>query len=516
MSFSTFYGFAGEHSSHVALVEPDEHQVTAGELLASVNQLVHGLRALGLQHGDTVAALLPNSRQAMELYLAVQQAGWYLVPINFHLIGPEIAYLLQDSEASVLVAHQQFAAAVGKAVEEAHFSLARAFAVGGEIPRFRAYDEITDGQPTSMPAARTLGRLMNYTSGTTGRPKGVRRRLSAAAPEVTNHAGGLLSFGVRVDEPDHVHLLACPWYHTAPMAYAGPSLHLGHTLVIMDRFTPEKTLELIERYKVTTTHLVPTQFVRLLNLPDEVKNRYDVSSLRHVIHGAAPCAPDVKRRMIEWFGPVIDEYYYSTEGVGGATIGSEAWLKKPGSVGRPVPGNEIVILDDDGKLLPPGREGTIYSTPAEELEYYKDPEKTARAKLGKYATVGDVGYVDEDGYLYLCDRKTDMIISGGVNIYPAEIEGALVSHPKVGDAAVFGIPSEEWGEEVKAVVEPQTGIQPGEGLTAELMEYLGTKLARYKLPKSIEFTDALPRDPNGKLYKRTLRESYWAGRARAI
>ena len=514
MAFGNFWGLAAEHPAHAAIVEDDGSVVTAGELLARANQLVHGLRALGLRRGDAIAAVLPNSREAFELYLAMQQAGWYLIPINYHLVGPEIAYILRDCEAKVVVVHEQFAEACTAAVAEAGFDPARAFGVG-TVPGVRPYAELTAGQPTTTPAERSLGQVMNYTSGTTGRPKGVRRPLPDDPIDEVDLAGGLVSgYGVGRAEPDNVHLLACPWYHTAPLVMAGPSLHLGHTLVIMERFLPERALELIERHRVTITHLVPTQFVRLLALPDEIKARYDTSSLRHVIHGAAPCPPDVKRRMIEWWGPVLDEYYASTEGVGGTIITSAEWLEKPGSVGKARPGNEIVILDESGEALPPGQVGTVYATNRRGFAYFKDPEKTAQAKRGKYATVGDAGYLDEDGYLFLSDRRTDLILSGGVNIYPAEIEAALITHPKVADVAVFGIPNAEWGEEVKAVVEPRPGVEPGPDLGAELLEHLSGKLARYKHPRSIDFTTRLPRDPSGKLYRRKLRDPYWAGRQR--
>jgi long-chain acyl-CoA synthetase len=304
------------------------------------------------------------------------------------------------------------------------------------------------------------------------------------------------------------------------MVMVAPSMHLGHPVVIMDRFNPEQALELIERYRVTITHLVPTQFVRLLGLPEDVRKRFDVSSLRHVIHGAAPCAPDVKRQMIEWYGPVIDEYYASTEGVGGTIIFSDEWLAKPGSVGKPRNTTKIVIMDDEGNILPPGEVGTVYSTTMgrEPFEYYKDPEKTAKSRRGEYRTVGDMGYLDEDGYLFLSDRKADMIISGGVNIYPAEIESVLITHPKVADVAVFGIPNTEWGEEIKAIVEllPDKRADDPNSVRTELLEFLQGRIARYKLPKSIDFMEALPRDPNGKLYKRRLRDPYWAGQQRAI
>jgi long-chain acyl-CoA synthetase len=347
----------------------------------------------------------------------------------------------------------------------------------------------------------------------------VRRALPETTIDQTDLGLPLYAYKVAPDDTDNVHLLACPWYHTAPLVMATPSVHLGHSLVIMDRFEPRHALELIERYRVTITHLVPTQFVRLLALPEEERGRCDTSSLRHVIHGAAPCAPELKRRMIDWFGPVIDEYYASTEGVGGTIIFSDEWLRKPGSVGRARNDNRIVIMDDDGIILPAGQIGTVYSTGMNrgQFEYFKDPEKTAKSKRGEYRTVGDVGYLDEDGYLYLSDRKADMIISGGVNIYPAEIESVLITHPRVADVAVFGIPNSEWGEEVKAVVELLPDKRADDDLVrAELLEFLQGRVARYKLPRSIDFMTALPRDPNGKLYKRRLRDPYWVGQQRAI
>jgi long-chain acyl-CoA synthetase len=513
--FDTFWTRAARDPRYVAVIEPDGHTVSAGELLASANQLVHGLRALGLQPGDAIAAVLPNSLEAYEIYLAMQQAGWYLTPINFHLIGQEIAYIVHDCEAKAFFAHERFAAACAAAAEEAAIPAQACFSVGS-TDGFRPYVALKDGQPSDRPGERLLGSVMNYTSGTTGRPKGVRRALPGQPPEASDLGAPLAGYHVSTDETDNVHLLACPWYHTAPLIMSIPSVHLGHTLSIMDRFEPQRTLELIERDQVTITHLVPTQFVRLLALPDDVRERYDVSSLRHVIHGAAPCPPEVKRRMIDWWGPVLDEYYASTEGVGGTIIFSDEWLRKPGSVGMARGDNEIVIMSDDGALLAPGEIGTVYSTARGGFEYFKDPAKTARARSGKYSTVGDVGYLDADGYLYLCDRKVDMIISGGVNIYPAEVEHALINHPKVVDVAVFGIPSEEWGEEVKAVVEPVLGVSGGAALASELLDFLHERLARYKLPRSIDFVREMPRDPSGKLYKRKLRDPYWAGRARAI
>jgi long-chain acyl-CoA synthetase len=515
MPFANFWERAAAEPAHTAVVEADGREVAAGEVLASANRLVHGLRAVGLRPGDAIAAVLPSSLEAYEIFLAMQQAGWYLTPINYHLVAPEIAYILRDCEARAFFAHAQFAEACSTAADEAGIPADARFAVGS-VPGFHAFDELKAGQPDSAPARRTLGSLMNYTAGTTGRPKGVRRALAGTSPEESDLGAPLKSYGVTEDERDNVHLLVCPWYHTAPLVMSMPSLHLGHTLAIVPHFDARLALELIERDRVTITHMVPTQLVRLLALPEDVRRQYDVSSLRHVIHGAAPCAPEVKRRMIDWWGPVLDEYYNSTERVGGTIISSREWLERPGSVGKARDDNEIVILDEQGVRLPPGEVGIVYSLAHGDFEYFNDSDKTAHAKRGRFATVGDVGYLDADGYLYLCDRGVDTIISGGVNIYPAEVEQALICHSAVADVAVFGVPNDEWGEEVKAVVEAAPGQRPGAELAAELLAFLDGRIARYKLPRTIDFVAALPRDPSGKLYKRKLRDPYWVGRGRAI
>ena len=511
-----FWSIAGDDPDYLAVVDPDGREVRAGELLASSNQLVHGLRDLGLQPGDVVAMVLPNSVEVLELYLAVLQAGWYLVPVNFHLVGPEIAYIVRDCEAKVLVTHERFADIATAAADEIDFPKEGRFAVGN-VAGFRRYEELKDGRPTTLPEDRTTGAVMNYTSGTTGQPKGVRRKLPGVPPEAMaiGFGGMLLLFGLQPHD-DNVHICGSPLYHTAVLVFAGGALHMGFSVVLMDKWTAESMLELIDRYRVTNSHMVPTQFHRLLALPDDVKAKYDVSSLRHMVHAAAPCPPDVKRRMIEWWGPVIDEYYAASEG-GGTIVRSEEWLEHPGTVGRAWPNAEIVILDDDGKELGRNEVGTVYMHMASvDFEYFKDKDKTERSRVGKFFTVGDVGYLDDDGWLFLRDRKADMIISGGANIYPAEIESVLLMHPKIGDAAVFGIPHEDWGEEVKAVVEPEAGVEASPQLAAEILTFCSDKLAKFKTPKSIDFIDEMPRDPNGKLYKRKLRDPYWEGRARAI
>jgi long-chain acyl-CoA synthetase len=314
----------------------------------------------------------------------------------------------------------------------------------------------------------------------------------------------------------HVHLCGSPLYHTAVLNFAANSIQLGHPVVLMDRWDPEQMLQLIEAHRVTHTHVVPTQFRRLLALPDAVRTRYDTGSLRAVIHSAAPCPPEVKRRMIEWLGPVIVEYYAATEG-GGTLITSRQWLRKPGSVGLPWQGSQVRVLDRARAEVPAGTQGLVYmKMGASTFTYHQDQEKTDAAWADEMFTVGDIGYLDEDGYLFLCDRSSDMIISGGVNIYPAEIESELSCHPAVADVAVFGIPHQDWGEEIKAVVEPATGAETGPALTEELLAFLAGRLARFKLPRTIDYVAELPRDPNGKLYKRKLRDPYWAGHDRQI
>jgi long-chain acyl-CoA synthetase len=511
-----FWNFAQRDPDVLALVTPDGRELSRGELLAEANRLVHGLRALGVQKGDAVATVVPNGQTPIELYLAAFQAGFYLTPINNHLAGPEIAYIVNDCEARAFVVAERFAATCQAAAREISVPENARFAVG-QVPGFRPYDELKAGQPAEMPADRAAGAVMNYTSGTTGKPKGVRRPLPPLDPDVvaTLFTGLLGMFGVKAED-GHVHLVGSPLYHTAVLMFAASSMHLGHPIVVMDKWTPEDCLRLIEKHRVTTSHMVPTQFHRLLKLPEEARRRHDVSSTRAMIHAAAPCPVEVKQRMLDWWGDSIWEYYAATEG-GGTLVSPAEWRKYPGTVGRPWPNSDIKIYDDEGGELPPNEPGTVYMKLGQaDFEYHKDKEKTQKNRRGGYFTVGDIGYLNEEGYLFLCDRKADMIISGGVNIYPAEIEGVLLTHPKVADAAVFGIPHEDWGEEVKAVVEPVPGAAPGEALTEEILAFCRERLAKYKIPRSIDYTDAMPRDPNGKLYKRKLRDPYWEGRDRAI
>jgi long-chain acyl-CoA synthetase len=516
-----FFRQAEASPDRVALVDADGTEVSAGDLAARANQVAHGLRAAGLDNGDTVAVVVPNGAPMLEVYLAATSIGLYVTPINHHLVGPEIAYILSDSEAKVLVGHERFADVLTIAVAESGFPLEQAFAIG-EIPGWRAYDELTAGQPTGRPDRRSAGGPMHYTSGTTGRPKGVKRALPEIDPDELAglYSMFLMLFGVQ-PEDGNVHITGSPLYHTAVLLWTANSLHMGHAVVLMDKWTPEGMLQLIERHKVTTSHMVPTQFHRILALPEEVRARYDCSSTRCMVHAAAPCPPDVKRRMIEWWGDAIMEYYAATEG-GGTIVTAKEWLERPGTVGKAWAGAEVRILDDDGNQLGPNQIGTVYMALAQAtFEYKGDEQKTKGNRVyfpdgTAFFTVGDVGELDDDGYLFLRDRKIDMIISGGVNIYPAEIEGTFLSCPLVGDIAAFGIPNDDWGEEIKAVVEPAADQVAGPELEAALREFAEANLASYKRPKTYDFTTEMPRDPSGKLYKRKLRDPYWEGKQRAI
>ncbi len=508
-----FWNLAQEDPAWIAVVDPEGVGHRAGDILGRVNQLSNGLTALGLEVGDGIASLLPNSIGAVEVYLAALQSGWYTTPVNFHLTAPEVAYILGDSEAKAFFASPRYADVAIAAADEIGFPAEARFSIGGPIRGFRPIEELVEGQPATAPAARTAGTAMHYTSGTTGQPKGVRRALTGLDPDTSAElmAMFLLLFGI---EPrrGHVHLVTSPNYHTAVTQFGGNSLHAGHTLVLMDKWTAEGTLDAIQRHQVTTTHMVPTQFHRMLALPDSVRAQYDVSSMTHAIHAAAPCPVDVKFKMLSWFCPVIYEYYAATEG-GGTLATPQDWLAHPGTVGNAWPISTLRIVDDDGNELPTGEPGTVYMKMSSgDFEYKGDKDKTEASRLEGYFTVGDIGYLTEDGFLFLNDRKADMIISGGVNIYPAEIEGEILAHPAVGDAAVFGIPNTDWGEEIKAVIEPAEGVEPTPELAAEILAFLEPRLARFKWPKTVDFIETMPRDPTGKLYKRKLRDPYWEGR----
>jgi long-chain acyl-CoA synthetase len=519
-----FWNYAQRDPNVLALVDPNGRKFTRGELLAECNKVVGGLRTLGLAHGDVVAINSPNCAEYFILSLACTQAGFYLTPINWHLAPAEVAYVVKDCGAKAFIGHERVAEICSKAADEIGFPADARFAIG-DIDGFRPFSDLSAGQSDATPENRAAGTIMNYTSGTTGNPKGVKRPLAPAEVD-PNLIFSMMTvflgmFGIQAED-DNVHICGSPLYHTAVLIWSSSSLHFGQPVVLMDKWDAEEMLRLIDEYKCTTSHMVPTQFHRMLALPEAVRAKYDCSSTRTMVHAAAPCPPDVKRRMIEWWGPSIYEYYAATEG-GGTLVTPEEWLEYPGTVGRPWQNAEIRIFDDEGHEVAQGEQGTIYMLLGEtaKFEYKDDAAKTKENRLaaddGKtFFTVGDVGYLNEAGYLFLCDRKIDMIISGGANIYPAEIENVLLSHPKVGDVAVFGIPNEDWGEEIKAVIEPIEGVIAGDALSEEILAFCKEKLAKFKTPKSIDYTNDMPRDPNGKLYKRKLRDPYWEGKDRAI
>jgi long-chain acyl-CoA synthetase len=509
------WNIGAKYPDRTAIVNPDGAEVTAGELVAACNQVAHGLRTLGLRRGDSIAVMVPSNSVFFELFYAAMQIGLYFTPINYNLTGSEVAYILDDCEAKVFVTFEKFGSVARQAVEEIGFPADRRFSVG-DIAGFRPYAELKSRDSTP-PDDRSPGIELWYTSGTTGRPKGVRRPLPEGEPYQLYAAAAERQRVLHGMEPGSgVHLLTSPIYHGGPQGTACGAVHSGQAVVLMERFSAEKFLELVDRYQVTSAHMVPTMFVRLLGLPEPTKKRYDLSSLHNIVHAAAPCPPEVKQQMLDWWGPIIYEYYAATEG-GGTFVKPDEWLRRPGTVGQAMPGAEIRILDDDGNRLPAGVAGNVYmkSMGPVAFKYFKDDEKTKSVFRDGFFTVGDVGYLDDEGWLFLTERKPDIIISGGVNIYPAEIEAVLVTHPSVGDAAVIGVPDDDRGEQVMALIEPAAGAAVS-GLEQELAQLCRERLAPYKHPRSYQFRETLNRTEAGKLQRRLLREEFWAGRDRRI
>ena len=513
-----FAPFAASKPDAPALVD-ELGTTTWRQLDERANRLIHAARAAGVPAGGVVGALLPNRREYLELFAAAAHGGFLVVPINWHWVADEVAYVLADAGVTVLFADARFAD-VALAAAAARPELTARVAVGGPIDGFTSWEDFVATGSPEEPEGQSLGGPMFYTSGTTGRPKGVRGALSSPGLPASLLKMMADGFTQGMGLPaDAVTYLNGPVYHSAQWAFSVLPLLAGSTVVMSDKFEPAEALRLIDAHGVTNTHLVPTQFVRLLKLPDDVKSGFDGSSLRIVWHGAAPCPPEVKRRMIEWWGPRITEYYGATEASIVSLASSEQWLAKPGTVGPVLPTNDVLIVDEQGNELGPHQSGTIYvrNKMGMDFEYHGDADKTAKAhRQPGVFTIGDVGYLDEDGWLFLSDRKIDMIISGGVNIYPAEIEGVLVTHPSVRDAAVFGVPDDEFGEQVKAAVELADGEVASADLLADITAFCRSKLAGYKVPRSIDVVDALPRHPTGKLYKRLLRDPYWEGVGRSI
>jgi long-chain acyl-CoA synthetase len=511
-----FWRIATADPGRVALVDDDGRVLSYGEMLEHARAIARGLYALGLRRGDAIAVVLPNHRAFLGCWLAAMESGLTFVPVNSHLAPAEAAYVVANSEAKVLVGHADLAAMCRTAGREAGLEPDRCFSVG-EIDGFRPLTDLNRWPPGPQPVRRP-GAVMMYTSGTTGQPKGVRRPLPEGDPdELAGTAAAAFCQGFGITLGRGVHLVCGPMYHAGPFVGVTNALHAGHTVVVMRRWTPERFLDLVERHRVTNTQMVPTMFVRLLALPVAQRTRADVSAVESIFHTGAPCPVDVKQRVMDWFGPVVYETYGGTEGA--ATIATpRRWLERPGTVGRPIVGAVVKILDDDGDELPPGEPGSIYigSAGAESAEYFKDPEKSESIRRGPLVTLGDIGYFDDDGFLFLCDRKIDMVISGGMNVYPAEVEACLLGNEAVADVAVIGVPDDEWGESVKAIVEPVAGVEAGHGLADALIEHCRANIARFKCPRSIDFVAVLPRLPNGKIEKRRLREPYWADRMRAI
>ncbi len=495
------------------------HRVSYPELERTANQGAHLFRSLGLRRGDHIAILLENHPRFFQICWAAQRSGLYYTPISYRLQQAEVEYIVDNCGARVFITSPSRAPVVepliGRmpAVEHRYMldapapERANAPALAG-IPGFESWEDALAGMPDTPIADQAEGQSMLYSSGTTGFPKGIKKPLPEA-PYGEMAVPNMLSVLYGADE-DSVYLSPAPLYHAAPLGFTMGCLRNGVQVVVMEHFDAELALDYIERYRVTHSQWVPTMFVRMLKLPKDARARYDVSSLKCAIHAAAPCPIPVKEQMIDWWGPVLYEYYAGTEGNGFVQLDSEEWLAHKGSVGRPL-NCELHICDDDGNELPPGEPGTIYFGGGGQFEYYKDPDKTAGSRHPNgWTTLGDVGYLDEEGYLYLTDRKHFMIISGGVNIYPQEAENVLITHPAVMDVAVFGVPNDEFGEEVKAVVQPRSMTDATPELALELIEYCRERLSHIKCPRSVDFREELPRHPTGKLYKRLLKDEYWA------
>jgi long-chain acyl-CoA synthetase len=514
--------YPGEHAKRRA-DEPALIMATSGEVVtfrqfeAAANQMAHLYRAQGLKRLDHVALFFENNPRMLECEAGAERSGIYYTCINSYLAPDEAAYVINDSEARIVV--------TSAAKREVAMQLP---ALCPNVERWLMADIDSDDAPfESLAAARVqfptdpiddeqLGAAMLYSSGTTGRPKGILRALPDVHPDAAMAVMQFVQamFRFRVGQ---TYLSPAPLYHSAPQASISGTLRLGGTAVIMEKFDPAQFLDLVAKHRITHSQMVPTMFSRLLKLPDEVRAAADTSSLEVIIHAAAPCPVPVKQAMIDWWGPIIIEYYGATEANGFTFCDSHEWLAHPGTVGKCILG-ELLILDEDGNPQPTGTPGTVWFKGATAFEYFHAPDKTreSRNEAGDTSTVGDVGYVDDDGYLYLTDRKSYMIISGGVNIYPQETENLLITHPKVMDAAVFGVPNEDLGEEVKAVVQLIDGVEPGPEMERELIAFCRENLAHFKCPRTIDFEDELPRLPTGKLYKRLLRDRYWEGHTTKI
>ncbi|HWD26274.1 MAG TPA: acyl-CoA synthetase [Rhizomicrobium sp.] len=489
--------------------------VTFKELEDRSNQAAQLFRSLGLKTGDAVAIFMENNARFHEICWAAQRSGLYFTAVSSRLTAGEVEYIVKDSGAKALIVSHGLA----KVAEEVAALIpgVKLLMVGGTIPGYASYEDAAAKMPAERIADETSGAAMLYSSGTTGRPKGVRQPLSGLPIDAPAPLLGLVTmlYGIT---PESIYLSPAPLYHAAPLHYSMTVQRLGATVVVMEHFDAEASLAAIQTYRCSASQWVPTMFVRMLKMPEEARLKYDVSSMKSAIHAAAPIPIEVKRKMIEWWGPVLHEYYAGTEGNGMCYVNSADWLTHPGTVGKSLL-SPVHICDEEGNEVGVGEEGTIYFASAAQFTYHNDPKKTAESRHPRnpeWSTLGDVGKLDEEGYLYLTDRKAFMIISGGVNIYPQEAENLLITHPKVADVAVIGVPNEDFGEEVKAVVQPLNWADAGPALAEELIAYCRAQLSPIKCPRSIDFDPELPRHPTGKLYKRLIRDRYWGKRESRI
>jgi long-chain acyl-CoA synthetase len=489
------------------IMYPSGTVVTFGELEARANRLAHLFRKAGLVEGDAVAIIMENNEHMHAVMWAARRAGLYYVPINSHLTAAEAAYIIDNSNAKAIVgsdALRDTLAGLGAALPNGLPGVL--LIADGDLDGWQRYPECVADQPDSPIDDEIEGDLLQYSSGTTGRPKGIKRELPHVPPaEWPGMMSALIGFWMH---PDAVYISPAPLYHTAPSVWSMQTQAGGITTVVLEKFDAEGALDAIQKHRVTHGQFVPVMFTRMLKLPADVRDSYDVSSLERVMHAAAPCPVEIKQQMIDWWGPIVDEYYASSEAIGSTLITAEDWLTHPGSVGKSMM-SALHILDEDGNELPPGEPGEIYFEGGFDFEYLNDAAKTASSRDSHgWKTVGDIGYLDDDGYLYLTDRRHHMIISGGVNIYPQEAENILVTHPKVMDAAVFGIPDDEMGQRVKGVVQTVDPADATEEFAAELSAWLRDRLSHYKCPRSISFEPELPRTDTGKLYKQSLIDKY--------
>jgi long-chain acyl-CoA synthetase len=510
------------HPGEVAAATPEKvaytmaksrEVITYGELEARANQGAHLFRSLGLKRGDHIAIMLENHTRYLQICWAAQRAGLYYTPVSWRLQDEEVAYIVNNCEARVFISSAAVKDVVGRLREKTP-NVTSYFMLDGVVDGFASFEDAIAQMPMEPIADQSEGALMPYSSGTTGFPKGVQRPLSEKkyGEEELFAVMTVLYKATR----ESIFLSPAPLYHSAPLGFCMTCIRNGISVVVMEHFEPEFALECIQTFRITHSQWVPTMFVRMLKLPAEVRARYDVSSQRCAIHGAAPCAVPIKEQMIQWWGEILYEYYAGSEANGFVQLNSAEWLRHKGSVGRAMVG-QIHVCNDAGDELPIGQQGIIYFGGGSAFEYYKDREKTIKGRHPSgWSTLGDVGYLDAEGYLYLTDRKDFMIISGGVNIYPQEAENVLILHEAVVDVAVFGIPNDEYGEEVKAAVQLKETARAGPQMEAELIEYCRKRLSPIKCPRSIDFHLELPRHPTGKLYKRLLKDEYWRSRNKSI